>query len=510
MIARLPTYRFLGRSACALGVLLLIVLSWISYHVLSAQQEREGWVRHTYVVLDKITESGASLRSVLATSRGNILAPGPRFLELGKLGVENVKRQMVEIQTLTADNTDQRGPVSDLSRACERVLATVDECAARGGRTEDRAHDPVLAALVERSRDEMDAFLAIQRGIISAEKLLLKERLANANDQLERSKNWIIAMGCGALVTLLGAFVLHERQFFLRSRLERSLENRVDERTRELALANHDLESFSYSVAHDLKTPMRAIEGFASIGHRKLDKGIVDAAVTYFDKIRTQAVRSSQLIDSLLIFSQIGRGALSTVPVNFGRLTLGVWAELEIERDQRGSTSSLIIDGELPTVLGEEPLLHQVVQNLMTNAIKYSAVKPGSTITVGCRKEVPPELSKHGPRPSQSGQVEHVFFVRDQGIGFNMSDYSRLFSVFQRLHTDHADGSGVGLAICKRIVERHGGYIWATSIPGEGTEVCFTLPVFIPKRSDRVTQRLTIPPQKRETDAAINDSNVIV
>ena len=509
MISRLPTYRFLGRSACALGVLLLIVFTWNSYQVLAAQQVREGWVRHTYVVLDKLTETESSMRSVLATSRGNLLAPGPRFLELLKMGVEDVRRQMGEIQTLTADNSDHREPVSSLIRACERVLAAVDKCAG-SGRPEDRTNDPAFVAHIESSRDEMDAFLVIQRGIIFSEKLLLKERLANANEQLQWSKKWVIGMGCGALVTLLGALALHERQLFLRSQLERTLENRVDERTRELALANHDLESFSYSVAHDLKSPMRAIEGFATLGQRKLDKGLKDAAMTYFEKISIQAVRTSQMIESLLIFSQIGRTALSTVPVDFGRLTRGVWADLEIERDQRGSTSSLIIDGEMPIVLGEEPLLHQVVQNLITNAIKYSAIKPGSTITVGCRQEVPPELSKHGPRPSPGDQVQHIFFVRDQGIGFNMSDYSRLFSVFQRLHTDHADGSGVGLAICKRIVERHGGYIWATSILGEGTEVCFTLPVFLKQRSDRTSQRVDAAPHKSKMDAVEKERRVTV
>ena len=365
MISRLPTYRFLGRIAFLVGAVLLIVLTWISYHIFAAQQEREGWVRHTYVVLDTATQAGSSLRAVLATSRGYVLAPGPRFLEVWKPAAADVKRLISEIKTLTSDNPNQAGPVAELDRAADRVLATVNEIAARGGHLRfGGTVDSSLAALVERSRDEMDAFVTLQQVIISTEHQLLDERLARANELLRGSKRWAVIMGCAALVTLLGAFALNERQLFLRTRLERTLENRVDDRTRDLALANHDLESFSYSIAHDLKSPLRAIEGFASLGHLRLGKGQVDAALTYLAKISDQAARTGQLVESLLIFSQIGRGALSSVPVDMGRLALGVWEELEVEREQRGSTSSLIIEEGLPIVLGEEPLLHQVMQNL--------------------------------------------------------------------------------------------------------------------------------------------------
>ena len=507
MTSRFTAYRFLGRSACAVGAILLIVLTWISYHIFAAQQEREGWVRHTYVVLDTTTQVGSSLRAVLATSRGYLLAPGPRFLEVWKPAAADVKRLISDLQTLTSDNPNQKGPTAKLERASDRVLATVNEIAARGGHVHTSGTvDSAVAALVERSRDEMDAFVAIQNAIISTEQRLLEERLARANELLVVSKRWAALMGCAAIVTLLGAFLLIERQLFLRSRLEQSLETRVDERTRELALANHDLESFSYSIAHDLKSPMRAIEGFASLGHMRLGKGQVDAALTYLAKISDHAARTGQLVESLLIFSQIGRGALSSVPVDLRRIALGVWEELEVEREQRGSTSSLIIEEGLPIVLGEEPLLHQVMQNLMTNAIKYSAVKAGSTITVGCRRAVPPELTSTGPCPPRSDKEDHIFYVRDQGIGFDMSDYSRLFSVFQRLHTDHADGSGVGLAICKRIVERHGGCIWATSVQDEGTEICFTLRVLQRRDAAKVSQRMVVPPRM---PASANDQPLV-
>ncbi len=404
------------------------------------------------------------------------------------------KRLLGEQRVLCADNTEQLEAVAALVDAGSRVLATVDEIAVAGtSRRRDEPLDPAAKALIERSRDEMDSFLAIQQHILAVEQNLLNERLVRANDELRGAKLWTIVMGGATLLTILLTWLANERQTFLRIRLERSLEERVEDRTRELASANNDLESFSYSVAHDLKSPLRAIEGFASLATLRLKKGLVEAAQPYLVKICDHAARTNKMVTDLLAFSQLGRGALSMVPIDFGRLISVVWSELDFERDQRGSTATLTIESQLPTVHGEEALLHQLLQNLLTNAIKYSTMKEHPLITVGCRIAIMPELTEYGPRPSHSGPREHIFYVRDQGIGFAMSDYGRLFAVFQRLHTDHSDGTGIGLAICKRIVERHGGRIWASSSVGEGTEVCFTLRVVPGRRAVGISQRRNVP-----------------
>ncbi len=239
--------------------------------------------------------------------------------------------------------------------------------------------------------------------------------------------------------------------------LNTRLEQRVAERTSQLETANKELESFSYSVSHDLRAPLRAVNGFAKIVIDTYAPQLPAEAREYLEDIRTGGEQMGQLIDDLLAFSRLGRQTMKSLPVETARLVQRVLDDLAPQLDGRPFEIQL---GDLPGCHGDPSLLKQVWLNLLSNAIKYTRGRTPAVIKIGC----------------QLIDTENVFFVRDNGAGFDMRYVHKLFGVFQRLHrADEFEGTGVGLAIVQRIIHRHGGRVWAESETGKGAIFHFTL-----------------------------------
>ncbi len=241
--------------------------------------------------------------------------------------------------------------------------------------------------------------------------------------------------------------------------LNDDLERRVAERTEKLRETNAELESFSYSVSHDLRAPLRAVDGFAKMLSLDYDERLDDEGRRYLSRIRAGAQQMGQLIDGLLAFSRLQRQSMAWQPVHMRGVVEDVWEELVMERG--GRDIELDVD-ELPVAYGDPRLVRHVLANLVGNAVKYTRERERPRIDIG-------------HTVTAGGQA--AYFVRDNGAGFDMRYADKLFRVFQRLHrTEDYEGTGIGLALAHRIVVRHGGRMWADAEPGVGATFYFTLP----------------------------------
>lgn len=238
-------------------------------------------------------------------------------------------------------------------------------------------------------------------------------------------------------------------------RLNAELERRVAERTAQLEVSNRDLESFSYTVSHDLRAPLRAINGFASLLVQSEAGRLSAEGRSLLERIVSNTRRMSQLIDDILEYSRIGRARLRPVPTDMNRLVEQVVTEL------RGAyPAAQVVVHPLPGASVDPVMMRQVLGNLIGNALKFSAGVAEPRVEIGCREA--------------EGTTE--YYVRDNGVGFDMQYAGKLFGMFQRMHRPaEFSGTGVGLAIVKRLVDRHGGRIRAEAAPGQGAAFFFTL-----------------------------------
>lgn len=240
-------------------------------------------------------------------------------------------------------------------------------------------------------------------------------------------------------------------------------------RTAELEAANRDLEAFGYSVSHDLQAPLRQIAGFTELLAREAGPVLSETARRHLVDIAGAAAHMTALVDALLEFSRAGSTSLKPALVDLDALAR------QAVRDASGDAAGRTIDwslAPLPRVDGDPTLLRQVFANLLANAVKYTRARTRARIEIGTS--------------AQAGVGEVVVFVRDNGIGFDMRHERRLFGVFERLHpSSEFEGSGVGLASVRRIVERHGGRVWATAAPGAGATFFVALPDGIVRAGSR-------------------------
>ncbi|TSK05802.1 MAG: PAS domain S-box protein [Geobacter sp.] len=241
------------------------------------------------------------------------------------------------------------------------------------------------------------------------------------------------------------------------SLLNEELERRVIERTARLEAAMKEQETFSYSVSHDLRGPLRHINSYTSIVLEEYGSHLPPDGKQYLERVCASTRRMGTLIDDLLELSRIGRSELNKVPVNLSEVAHSIGSKLQDAEPQR--QVEILVEPDLE-VHGDRGLLEQMLENLVANAWKYSSVRELARIEVG----------------RSGGALKDTFFVRDNGVGFDMAYQNKLFGAFQRLHGSEFEGTGIGLATVKRIVERHGGSVWAHGVVDEGATVYFCLP----------------------------------
>ena len=240
-------------------------------------------------------------------------------------------------------------------------------------------------------------------------------------------------------------------------RVNADLERRVAERTRQLESANRELEAFAYAVSHDLRAPLRSMSGFSQILQENAPPGLDDKSRHYLQRIHDASVRMSGLIDDLLNLSRIGRSELTARTISLSQIATEAAAAVR----ERHPTREVQLEVTPGMEVSADPRLVRIaLENLLSNAWKYTSRASQANVSVGT------QASEHGP----------VYFVRDNGVGFDMKYADKLFVPFQRLHPEaEFPGSGIGLVTVQRIIARHGGRVWAEAKPDEGATFYFTL-----------------------------------
>ena len=263
-----------------------------------------------------------------------------------------------------------------------------------------------------------------------------------------------------------------KEQFEAANKELESANKELETTNKELEAANKELEAFSYSVSHDLRAPLRAIDGFSRILTEEYAPQLAPEALRYLQLVRDNTRQMGNLVDDLLAFSRLGRQELRKQSVKTAELIRRALDELRAETN--GRQVEFII-GDMPECQADPNLLKQVWINLLANAIKYTSKCEAARIEIGWKKE----------------NGEQVFFVKDNGVGFDMKYVHKLFGIFQRLHRfEDYEGTGVGLAIIQRIVHRHSGRVWAEGQVDDGATFYFSLPFVEPEAPAQVIEKV--------------------
>ncbi|MCW3104125.1 MAG: hypothetical protein JWO09_2565 [Bacteroidetes bacterium] len=345
---------------------------------------------------------------------------------------ERIEKIYSQILRYTVADFSERGVISDKGDELDAItvgLNTLGE--------EMQASGRAVRQFNERITGLMEVLLRYTLMDFSA-----KAEISEAGDELDA-----IAVGLNTMAEELKS--AQESEEYSRNLLEA--------KASELETVNKELEAFTYSVSHDLRSPLRAIHGYTKIILDDYAGKFDDSGRDMMQSVMRNAKKMGQLIDDLLTFSRTGRKELQKKEIDMKELATSILGEVKAAFPAFNAKVTIF---DLPPANADYSLISQVFVNLISNAIKYSSTTPNPEITIGATER----------------KDETVYYISDNGVGFDMQYYDKLFGVFQRLHSaEEFEGTGVGLALIKRIITRHGGKIWAESKPGKGATFYFTL-----------------------------------
>jgi len=435
----------IGMSAALL--LALLVAVWL-YHTIQLSMASEDWVDHSNEVLSVMGNMGSRLTDAASLSR-DYVATGS---DADRRGIEHAcndaKAFLTQLHRLVADNAAHEERLAKVDPIIEKLIKAFSA-------TQPASIQPerLSEASVDTITPIRDALRVQLRDMRNAEQMIMRDRLQVEREASRQTMAFALS-GSGLTLFLLGGSgYLLFREVRERTKAERTL----TDKTQLLAAANKELEAFSYSVSHDLRAPLRSMSGFAKILEEDFGPHLESGGLRYIGLIQKNAEKMGCLIDDLLAFSRLNRQTLTRSLVRPAALAQETFDSLEADRS--GREVEWVV-GDLPSCQADYNLLRQVFVNLLSNALKFTRGRTPARIEVGSRIE----------------QGQDVYFVCDDGVGFDMRYVDKLFNVFQRLHrVEDFEGTGVGLAIVQRIVARHGGRIWAESSLDQGATFYFTL-----------------------------------
>jgi signal transduction histidine kinase len=462
--------------ACAMVVVLLN--TWLASRELNKLFTAQGWRAHTLEVLTHTKALELDMSRADDAVRGYLLVGTPSFEQRYRESAHDVESELGELRNLVADNGGQQQRLNYLQSRLTARFAALDAALAirqsSGGTLNLQLLTPALSA----SPDGGPTVRYVLGEIEAEEQRLLDDRTHEVAH--DRIMVWASFIGASLLDVLL---ILAAFEFLIRMSRDRALlaerseeiitlnvelktlnsdlESRVEQRTRELEVSNQELEAFSYSVSHDLRAPLRTIDGFSLALQEDFSESLNEEGRDYITRVRNGVQRMGMLIDALLQLSRVTRTEVQRERVDLSQLATLVFNELQV-----GGMERDVLFVAQPGVLTQaDPRLVRIaLENLIGNAYKFTSRTEGAKI----------EFGTEPGRDQRQGQT--VYFIRDNGAGFDMQYVDRLFTAFQRLHGDRDfKGSGIGLATVSRIIRRHHGSIWAESETGHGATFYFTL-----------------------------------
>ncbi len=438
--------------------IILFATGWFFYRDSRSVTDSGRWVAHTNEVLcgiagthDAFADYENSIKNALLEEKN----PVPDRV----VSIMAVESTIKQLRDLTRDNAFQQKQLDTLSDLVRQKAGLVDSSLAL--LDEGSFNDARRMVASPKAEDLKGRVYDRLQEIRREEQKLYAQREKRYNEQVASMKHAFVLLFALVVFVLVSAYLVLRKNLVIRVQHEKNiqkLDKALKARAYQLEAANKELDSFSYSVSHDLRTPLRAINGYTSIFEESYLHQMDDEARRVMNIVVNNTRKMGQLIDDLLAFSRLNRKELVRTTMSMNKLVNDVAADFKYA--ERNRHIEFVIEN-LPDIQGDMNMLKQVWVNLISNAVKYSAGTDRTIIRIGSYKE----------------SDEVIYTIADNGVGFDMLFYDKLFGVFQRLHnTDEFDGTGVGLAIVQRIINKHKGKIWANAVVNAGATFYFSIP----------------------------------
>ena len=464
------------------SIVLLVIIGAVSYGSVETLVTNNERVNHTQEVLEQLEDIRTRLIQVETDARGFLLTGDTAYRDAYERGLRELPAKIVEVKQKTQDNDSHQQKFPVLEAA---VRSRLDLLAEYVKRKEVLGATVIPAGQSAEGKRRMDAVRTVLDDISSSERELLNLRLDQSRQSTRRLLFTLTLSLAGMLGLLCMVFYLAVRDIKARrinemrlSAARDELEQRVRERTSELSAmntelerSNRELQDFAFVASHDLQEPLRKIQAFGDRLARVQGPKFDEQGLDYLARMQNAAGRMHTLINDLLTFSRVTTKAQPFGPTDLNEIAKDVLGDLETTIENSGGAVDI---GEMPTIDADEMQMRQLFQNLITNALKFRKADVEPTVRV--QSEI---IQK------ETSEIDGTVlkdFVRlsfaDNGIGFDEKYLDRIFTPFQRLHArNEYKGTGIGLAVCRKIVERHGGELTAESTPGEGANFIATLPL---------------------------------